>query len=120
MLDRNEQREVQLDHRHSGNLVAIASDGHWFAYPWWTDSREAPDFATHVDIHNKPGFDPCELFFGWPPPSISRDPTRVQGTHGRIGPDREIAWATSCDFDRSPEDLADLGRELGRWLIRSS
>ena len=42
----------------------------WFAYPYWLDDRLAPDFARTVDIHRKPGYDPCELFFDprrfWP------------------------------------------------------
>ena len=35
----------------------------WFAYPFWLDDRLAPDYARTVDIHRKPGYDPCELFF---------------------------------------------------------
>ena len=55
--------------------VLVAKGGSWCAYPWWTDAREAPDFAAHVDIHNKPGFDPKELFL------FNRG--TVKGTHGR-------------------------------------
>jgi hypothetical protein len=33
----------------------------WFAYPFWMDDRHAPDYARTVDIHRKPGYDPCEL-----------------------------------------------------------
>ena len=64
ILDRHAQREAGLDLARSGDRVLVARRGCWFAYPWWTDRREAPDYATHVDIHNKPGYDPCELFFG--------------------------------------------------------
>ncbi|MCR5413952.1 MAG: alkaline phosphatase family protein [Kiritimatiellae bacterium] len=56
-------------------ITLIARKGSWCAYPWWTDRREAPDYASHVDIHNKPGFDPTELFF------FGRG--TVKGTHGR-------------------------------------
>ena len=42
----------------------------WFAYPFWLDDELAPDYARTVDIHRKPGYDPCELFFDpkllWP------------------------------------------------------
>ncbi|MCA9312531.1 MAG: hypothetical protein KDA21_15055, partial [Phycisphaerales bacterium] len=31
-------------------------------YDYWLDDRCAPDFARTVDIHRKPGYDPCELF----------------------------------------------------------
>ena len=54
--------ELQLDHPRSGELVALAETDAWFAYPYWEDDRRAPDFATSVDIHRKPGYDPCELF----------------------------------------------------------
>ena len=55
--------------------ILLARPGSWCEYVWWTDPREAPDFASHVDIHNKPGFDPKELFF------FNRG--TVAGTHGR-------------------------------------
>ncbi|MHC4582534.1 MAG: alkaline phosphatase family protein, partial [Planctomycetota bacterium] len=31
-------------------------------YKYWLDDSKAPDFARTVDIHCKPGYDPCELF----------------------------------------------------------
>ena len=55
--------------------VLLARKGSWCEYKWWTDGREAPDWASHVDIHNKPGYDPTELFF------FGRG--TVKGTHGR-------------------------------------
>lgn len=114
--DREAQAEHGIAHPHSGDLVMVAEDGYWFAYPWWTDRREAPDFAGHVDIHNKPGFDPCELFFGWPPGSVSFDTQRVKGSHGRIGTDRAVAFATTLSLNEPPATLADLGRLIGDWL----
>jgi len=56
------------------NLL-LAKRGSWCEYKWWTDGREAPDYARHVDIHNKPGYDPTELFFF--------GCGTVRGTHGR-------------------------------------
>ena len=64
------------------NPVLVAPQGSWFGYEWWTDKREAPDFASHVDIHNKPGYDPKELFFF--------NKGIVKGTHGR---QCEVAYA---------------------------
>ena len=61
--------------RTDAATVLLARRGSWCEYKWWTDAREAPDFASHVDIHNKPGFDPAELFF------LNRG--IVKGTHGR-------------------------------------
>lgn len=65
-----ERAEIGLDHPRSGEVVALSKPDAWFAYPYWLDDRQAPDFARSVDIHRKPGFDPCELFFDpalpWP------------------------------------------------------
>ena len=58
-----------------GSRILLAKLGSWCGYEWWTDRREAPDFASHVDIHNKPGYDPKELFL------FNRG--TVMGTHGR-------------------------------------
>ena len=52
---------IGLDHPRAGDLVALAAPQHWFTYYYWLDSRLAPDFARTVDIHRKPGYDPCEL-----------------------------------------------------------
>jgi hypothetical protein len=68
------------------------------------DDRLAPDFARTVDIHRKPSYDPCELFFDpqllWPKGRAIRrliqkklgfrtlfdviplDPNLVKGSHG--------------------------------------
>jgi predicted AlkP superfamily pyrophosphatase or phosphodiesterase len=54
---------IRLDHRRSGEIVLLAEPDAWFAYPFWLDDRQAPDYARAVAIHHKPGFDPCELFF---------------------------------------------------------
>jgi len=54
--------ELQLDHDRSGDLIALAETDSWFTYYYWMDDVNAPDFAKCVDIHRKPGYDPCELF----------------------------------------------------------
>lgn len=118
VLDRRAQMEAGLDVARSGDLVIVARPGWWFAYPWWDDPAEAPDFATHVDIHNKPGYDPCELFFGWPPPGVSRDATRVRGTHGRRGDGTAVAWASSLSFDEDePATLVGLAKAARKALL---
>ena len=65
-----DRREIGLDHPRAGELVVLAEADSWFAYPYWLDDGWAPDFARTVDIHRKPGYDPCELFFDpslwWP------------------------------------------------------
>jgi predicted AlkP superfamily pyrophosphatase or phosphodiesterase len=62
LLMGEERREVGLDHPRSGEIVALSEPDAWFAYPFWLDDRLAPDYARTVDIHRKPGYDPCELF----------------------------------------------------------
>ena len=99
----------------SGELLAVVKDGYWMSYRWWDNPKQAPDYASHVDIHNKPGFDPCELFFGWPPGSITSNENRVGGTHGKNGAGREIAWASSC-INSTPGNLIDLANDLKEWL----
>ena len=99
-----ERAEIGLDHPRSGELVVSSHGDSWFAYPYWLDDRLAPDFARTVDIHRKPGYDPCELFFDpglfWPQGRsilklagkklgfrtrfdvIPLDPNLVRGSHG--------------------------------------
>jgi predicted AlkP superfamily pyrophosphatase or phosphodiesterase len=106
VLDGEERGEIQLRHERSGELIALTEPDAWFAYPFWLDDRQAPDFARTVDIHRKPGFDPCELFFDpkliWPKGRAIRrhlqkklgfrtlfdviplDATLVRGSHGLL------------------------------------
>ncbi len=70
VVEGEERSELQLNHERSGELILLAEPDAWFAYPFWLDDRQAPDYARTVDIHRKPGYDPCELFFDpkllWP------------------------------------------------------
>ncbi len=91
--------ELGLDHPRSGDWIALAEPDAWFAYYYWLDDRRAPDFARTVDIHRKPGYDPCELFmtsklraagrllqkklgFRYRMDVIPLDATLVKGSHG--------------------------------------
>ncbi len=110
-----ERAEIDLRHPRSGEVVALSEPDAWFAYPFWLDDRLAPDYARTVDIHRKPGYDPCELFFDpkltWPKGRaawrllqkklgcrtlfdvIPLDPTLVRGSHGlraAAGADRPL------------------------------
>ncbi len=116
VLDKAAQAERGLAHRRSGELVLVAGEGTWFAYPWFTDRAEAPDFAGHVDIHNKPGYDPCELFFGWPPGTVSFDTAKIHGTHGSNRPGMEVAWSSSLEFPQPPKTQLDLSRAVKGWM----
>ena len=106
VLDRAAQSEVGLDHRRSGELVAVADPGAWFTYYFWMDDNLAPDYARTVDIHRKPGYDPVELFIDpeltWPAARVAGrllkkklgmryymdviglDGSIVKGSHGRL------------------------------------
>ncbi len=70
LLAGEERAELGLDHARAGELVALSAPDAWFAYPFWRDDARAPDYARTVNIHAKPGYDPCELFFDprlrWP------------------------------------------------------
>lgn len=110
VLDRAQQAELGLQHPRSGELVAISRANRWFSYAYWQQPERAPDFATTVDIHRKPGYDPVELFLdpklAWPPLSIGWRLARkamgfrglmdvisadgdhlVKGSHGRVTDD---------------------------------
>ena len=93
--------ELQLEHPRSGDLIALAETDSWFTYYYWLDDANAPDFATSVDIHRKPGYDPCELFmdsklkavlalakkklgFRYRMNVIPLDATLVKGSHGLL------------------------------------
>ncbi len=109
LLDASAQALRGVAHARGGELLLTAAPGRWLAYPWWEEAREAPDFARHVDIHNKPGYDPCELFWGWPPGSVSRDTRRPGGSHGMTGAGREACWAATF-LDPKRLTLAQLAQ----------
>ena len=116
VLDAAGKAELGLDHPRAGELVLLAAPGRWFTYYYWLDDALAPDFARTVEIHKKPGYDPCELFFDPARPLVKAgaawtllkkklgfryvmnvvplDATLVKGSHGRP--------------PRSPEDGAVL------------
>jgi predicted AlkP superfamily pyrophosphatase or phosphodiesterase len=105
VLDASGLRAVGLDHPRSGELVVLARPDRWFTYYYFTDEDRAPAFARTVDIHRKPGYDPCELFVDpalrWPRAHVAwglakralgmrsllsvvpLDADLVRGSHGR-------------------------------------
>ena len=109
VLDGEGKRGEGLDHERSGDLVLISDASSWFTYYWWLDDARAPDYARTVNIHAKPGYDPCELFIdptfmlpklkiGWTLVKkmcgfrylmdlIPLDATLVKGSHGRVTDD---------------------------------
>jgi predicted AlkP superfamily pyrophosphatase or phosphodiesterase len=83
LLYGEEKKLVKVDHERSGDIIAISDKDKWFSYYWWYDAERAPSFASKVDIHRKPGYDPVELFFDPSTRSIPQDTTLVKGSHGR-------------------------------------
>ncbi|MHC5142589.1 MAG: alkaline phosphatase family protein, partial [Planctomycetota bacterium] len=116
VLDKEAQAEIGVAHCNGGELLIIADEGYWLAYPWWTEKAERPDYATHVDIHNKPGYDPCELFFGWPPFSVSQNTGKIKGSHGRAGAGCQTAWASTVDLSDEPTSLIELALGVKNWF----
>ena len=83
VLAGSQRRSLGIDHPRAGDVVAVAAQGRWFSYPWWSEAVRAPAFARAVDIHAKPGYDPLELFIDPAKRSIASDPALVKGSHGR-------------------------------------
>ncbi|WP_328765600.1 alkaline phosphatase family protein [Haloarcula rubra] len=81
-----EKRALGIDHPDAGDFVLVADESAWFQYYWWERDGRTPPYATDVDIHDKPGFDPCELFLG-DEGMVSMDPSLVGGSHGRVDPE---------------------------------
>jgi len=109
----------EMDHLRSGELILEAEDGFWFAYQWWDNAKNAPDYATHVDIHNKPGFDPCELFMSlWPPMSITQDNSKIGGTHGIADPEiAPIYWGTTFSDSQYVNTILEAAELVRHSLI---
>jgi predicted AlkP superfamily pyrophosphatase or phosphodiesterase len=98
-----------LAHERSGDVVLVSDADSWFSYYWWEDDAKAPDYARTVNIHAKPGYDPCELLIdpaihlpkakiGWTLAKkllgfrylmdvIPLDASLVRGSHGRPADD---------------------------------
>ncbi|MCA9125711.1 MAG: alkaline phosphatase family protein [Planctomycetales bacterium] len=128
-----EPAEVDLDHARSGELIALAESHAWFAYYFWLDDNRAPDFARTVDIHRKPGYDPCELFmtsqlraglrlvqkklgFRYRMDVTPLEPSLVRGSHG-LRP--EPAHGPLVIGPNPPESMLDF-RNYVRSLLASN
>lgn len=131
ILDYDLQRQMNVSHERSGDLVLVADKDSWFTYYYWLDDSKAPDFARTVDIHRKPGYDPVELFTD---PEIRMLPVKVaakllkkklgfrtlmdiipldaglvRGSHGRI-PEDKADWPVfvskeAGDMEMNPADV---------------
>jgi hypothetical protein len=138
VLEGRDLEAVGLAHERAGDLVAIAKRDAWFTYYYWLDARDEPDFAPTVDIHRKPGYDPCELFLDprlrfpklrvarrlaqkklgmrYLMDVIPRDPRLVRGSHGRL-PDDPLDGPVFLSSSRS---MAEVGGTVGGALAMTS
>jgi len=145
VLDARGIAQHGLDHPNAGDLVAVAEPDAWFTYYYWLDPAAEPDFARTVDIHRKPGYDPCEMFLD---PSlrfpklrvawrlaqkklgfrmlmdvIPLQPELVRGSHGRL-PDDPLdgpVWLSSLPWSAgNPEPDGPLAMTSVRDRILST
>ena len=79
-----EPATIGLDHPRSGEWIALAEPDAWFTYYYWNNDSRAPDFARCVDIHRKPGYDPCELFITSKPRAMLRVAQKKLGFRYRM------------------------------------
>jgi hypothetical protein len=134
-LDKYAQSKLHIDHRRSGDIVLVAAKDHWFSYDYWLDDSKAPDFARTVDIHRKPGYDPCELFIDpairYPKLKIALklfkkklgfrtlmdliplDTSLVKGSHGRIDQPADVQPMLI-----SRQDLRDMPEEIPSQKVK--
>ncbi|MDA1138729.1 MAG: alkaline phosphatase family protein [Planctomycetota bacterium] len=118
ILTLEHQNEWHIDHPRSGELILIAAQGYWFAYPWWHDAYQAPEYAFHVDPFKKPGADPMEYFWGTHPFVISQDTSKVTQSHGRLPDDNVVAPVLVTNFTPntgSAEEVKDT--EIFRIIL---
>ncbi len=114
--------ELRLKHPRSGDWIAMAEPDAWFTYYYWLEDNLAPDFARTVDIHRKPGYDPCELFitskvramrrvaqkklgFRMKMDVIPLDPSLVGGSHGLVNSLEHNPVVIGPD---APEDILEF------------
>ena len=123
--------DIELEHSRSGELIALSKPDSWFTYYHWLDDANAPDFAPTVDIHRKPGYDPCELFITSKPKAMMRvaqkklgfrykmdviplDATLVKGSHGLLN-DPQSGPLVIGPQD-PPEDMKEFKGYIERLL----
>jgi predicted AlkP superfamily pyrophosphatase or phosphodiesterase len=126
LLDGDGKTSFQVNHPRSGDFIAVSSKNRWFSYYWWEDRSREPDFATHVDIHRKPGYDPLELFVDFETHEISQDTSLVKGSHGYPAMEKKdyvpflISGKGSMDLE-IPEALCmtDVAAIIEKILVES-
>jgi predicted AlkP superfamily pyrophosphatase or phosphodiesterase len=116
VLDGDGKQALEVNHPRSGDLILLAETDSWFHYKYWAGDSRAPFFAGSVDIHNKPGYDPCELFFDPASKAIPTDPALVKGSHGLPPEGRREAQAVMVCSDPSLDDYTPQDFKATQFL----
>ncbi len=138
VLAGEERATVGLLHERAGEVIALADSSAWFAYPFWLNDRQAPDYARTVDIHRKPGYDPCELFVDpklwWGTGRVIRrliqkklgfrtlfdviplDSSLVRGSHGAFAGDK-LDRPLLIGMGTEPQKNEVLMTEVANWIM---
>ena len=122
----------------AGDFMVISEADAWFTYYFWEDDAVAPDYARTIDIHRKPGYDPCELFIDpairFPKLAIAKfllkkklglrglmeviplDASLVKGSHGRdnVPQSEEPVLIGARGPISSPEEISGMIEDLVR------
>ena len=128
VMDDAEKVQNHINHERAGDLVVMAKADSWFTYYYWLDDKLAPDFARCVDIHNKPGYDPVEMFMNPANPFIKLraayklarkllgfryrmdviplDATLIKGSHGTLDIGKEFYPVLISSQNQANEILA--------------
>jgi predicted AlkP superfamily pyrophosphatase or phosphodiesterase len=128
VMDEDEKKEHHINHERAGDFILMAKADSWFTYYYWLDDKLAPDFARSVDIHNKPGYDPVEMFMNPKNPFIKLraayklarkllgfryrmdviplDATLIKGSHGTLDIGKEYYPVLISNQTQSEEILA--------------
>jgi hypothetical protein len=146
MGDGNKGKENnRMDNSRKPNLLCTAEQNAWFTYPYWLDDDKAPDFAKTVAIHDKMGYDPCEMLidsrikfprltmakkllqkkcgFRTLMDIISLEPERIKGSHGRIVTEKEDQpiWIGPQNFCNDESmTVANLHQSIERFFTEPS
>jgi hypothetical protein len=114
--DSQQVRTMGFEHQRTGDLVLVADRNAWFAHDWWFSDAEKPAWQFGVDIHNKPGYDPRELFFDRERKCIAQDPALVKGSHGRIDDPTRLPMLLADVPLPPPAEKGLLATAIAPWL----
>ena len=115
--EKQELEDSGLANPRIGSAALFAAPTAWFAHDWWLSDDEKPAWQFSVDIHNKPGFDPRELFLDPAKKCIAQNPDLVKGSHGLTDdPARWPVLLSDAPFtiDSTAEQLSPL--HIAPWL----